>query len=131
MGFDWINLEGGNIRFAGFARGSDEAGHDTFEIQVPSRSALYGEFRPSFADNHNDFEIEIVSFGFLDQKNIGNTHPGSRQRFSAMEQDLIERLTTALFADPESRNGITPFTSKKGHFLGQVHFTPGWILLDE
>jgi hypothetical protein len=131
MGLDWINLEGGNIRFAGSVRGVDGGGCDIFEIQAQSRPALCGEFRSRYADNQSDFDIDIVSFGFLDQRNVGNPHPDARQRFSAMERDLIERLTIALFADPKSREGIPPFTSTKGHFLGQVRFTPGWIVLNE
>jgi hypothetical protein len=129
MGLGLINFEDGAAGFAGPIRGGDEAGHFVFELCLSSRTSLYGEWRPKWEANGNDFDVEIVSIGYPIRENVSNPHPGARQRFSAEQQNLIMRLITALFSSAEARKGIAPFTSKKATFLGHVRFSPGWIIL--
>jgi len=54
----------GKIRFGGFERGPDELPRDTFAVQLPGRILMYGEWAQKFASNGNDFDVEIISFGF-------------------------------------------------------------------
>jgi hypothetical protein len=128
VGVDWINFQDGAARFIGPVRGSDEWGHNAFELRLPSYPPLYGEFQPKWADNENDFDIEIVSFGFTDERNIANPNAGARRRFSLEQRSIIEGLIVALISSPEARTGISPFSSKKGRFLGHVYFRPDWIV---
>jgi hypothetical protein len=125
-----MNFEHGEAGFAGPIRGGDEALHFVFELRLPSFPALYGEWRPKFEVNGNDFGVEIVSFGYVYRANVANPHPGARRRFSVEQQSIIQRLITALFSSAEAREGIAPFSSKKATFLGGVRFSPGWIILN-
>jgi hypothetical protein len=128
VGVDLIKFRDGAARFRGPVRGSDEWGHDVFELRLLSYPPLYGEFQPKWADNENDFDIEIVSFGFTDERNIANPNVGARRRCSLEQRRIIEGLIVALILSPEARTGISPFSSKKGRFLGYVFFRPDWIV---
>ncbi len=121
----------GTIAFGGPVRGSDELGHDSFRVQLLNRPVLYGEWRPIFKENGNDFNVEVVSFGYGSESNLGNPHPQARNRFSAAEQQSIERLFRSLVANLPARHGISPFSSTKGRFLGGVSFAQGWILRED
>jgi hypothetical protein len=92
---------------------------------------FYGEYRPKWAANQTDFDIEIVSFGFVDRDNIGNPVPTARQQFSGEQRKVVESLVKALIADPEARKGKPIFCSQKARFLGAVYFLPGWIRIEQ
>ena len=122
-----LELPAGKIRFAGSVRGVDDAGHDAFELSVSGSQALYGEWTEIYSENGYDFEIEIVSFGYTYIENLGNTHPGARQKFGAHDVNSIRGLIEALFASEEARTGVPAFTSKDARYLGRVIFRPGWV----
>lgn len=117
--------------FAGSVRGVDEVGHHAFEVHLALSPEVYGEYRPKWAANKNDFDIEIVSFGFVDSKNPGNPSPTARRQFTDQQRKIVESLVKALFANPEARKGKPIFSSQKGCFLGGVHFLPGWIRTEQ
>ena len=131
MGFsDVVTTPDGSVGFRGNVRGADERGHDMLWIDLPGRPRLYGEYRQKFAENRNDFDFEIVSFGLTSPWNAGIPQPG-RLRLSAMERTAAERLIRTLLCAPEAaqaRNGMHVFVSMKGVFLGGVEFRPGWVL---
>jgi hypothetical protein len=118
----------GKIGFASMVRGWDEEPRDAFRVELPDRPTLYGEWRPEFVDNGNDFNVEIVSVGYASKSYLGSAYPAHRKKFSGPEQNIVEYLIRALFADQSVKLSITPFTSKKARFLGAVVFVPGWIL---
>jgi hypothetical protein len=124
-----LDLPAGKIRFAGGVRGVDEAGHDAFELSLSGAPALYGEWRPIFSENGNNFNVEIVNFGYTSRDNLGNPHPDARRKFSAHDVSSIRGLIEALFASEEARARVAPFSSKKNPrgYLGRVIFRPGWI----
>jgi hypothetical protein len=128
MGTSMMNFEDGAACFAGLVRGGDEAGHFVFQLRLPAFPDIYGEWRPNWEANEIDFDVEIVTFGYLDRENVSNPNPGARRQFSADQKNIIQRLTTALFLSAEARQGIAPFSSKKGHFLGRVRFRTGWLI---
>lgn len=123
--FTALSFEAGQVRFAGLVRGSDEGLHDIFVVSLSGYSMMYGEWRNKWADNGNDFDIEIVSFGFLDPRSVGI--PGARQIFPREERLIIEDLVRALFASDEVRSEAIPTTKFCSRFLGRVHFLPKWI----
>ena len=124
--FSTLNLPDGKIAFQGMIRCDDALVHE-FRIEFPEKQPLYGEWRPRFAENGIDFDIEVTTFGYVSKFNVRNPHPDARIRFSAQENLLIEQLVRALFADEIRRSGISPFTSKKARFVGGVTFLSGWI----
>ena len=88
---------------------------------------MYGEWRPKWAGNGNDFDIDILSFGYGDQRNVGNPHPHARTNFSYAEKLVVMGLIRHLFNN-ERPIGIAPFTSRKARYLGHVFFATGWIV---
>jgi hypothetical protein len=130
MGTELYKFPNGAARFAGFPGGADERGHLVFEVQLPSYPSLYGEFGPQWVENKNDYDIEIVSFGFDSRNNVANPHPGARRRFSSQQRKIIEDLIVALVSSPEAQRKVPPFAFEGSRFLGRIHFLPGWIIVD-
>jgi hypothetical protein len=123
-----LNFPTGKIGFASTVRGWDEEPRDAFRVELPDRPTMFGEWRAKFADNGNDFNVEIVSFGYLRESHLGSAHLLHRKEFFAPERDVVERLIRALFADESPKTGAALFATKKARFLGAVNFMPGWIL---
>jgi hypothetical protein len=123
-----LDFPNGRIGFASLVLGWDEEPRDAFRIELPGWPVTYGEWRPKFADNQNDFDVEIVSVGYINKGFLGSQLVNHRKKFSAQEQQVIEELVRNLFADRGARGDISPFSSKIGEFLGGVVFVPGWIL---
>jgi hypothetical protein len=123
-----LNLPTGKVGFKSTVLGWDEEPRDAFRVELPDRPTLYGEWRPKFADNENDFDVEIVGVGYANVGYVGSPLLAHRKKFSAREQSAIEELIRALFADQTARAAIVPFSSKTARFLGVVIFAPGWIL---
>ena len=126
-----LNLPTGKIGFASMVRGWDEEPRDAYRVELLDRPTMYGEWRTKFADNGNDFNVEIVSFGYLRESHLGSTYLLHREKFYAAERDVLEEMIRALFADKSARALIVPFSSLKGRFLGGVNFAPGWILSND
>jgi hypothetical protein len=128
MTFDWIDFPGGRARVAGTVRGGkDDGGHDTFEIQLGMHPGLYGELRPVWASNGNDFDIEILNFGYVDPRNVGNQHPDARRNFSALECEALEQMITNLLRRPEAQKDLL-FFKAPARFIGGIRFARGWVV---
>ena len=122
-----LRTEDGAIAFEGTVRHVQEYGACVFRIELPSRIALYGEWRPAYAVNGNDFDIVIVSFGYLDKETVSN---GSYLMFSEAERASAQRLIEALFRAEHLREKMFPFTVAKAKFLGGVSYAPGWVVIE-
>lgn len=72
--FDWVSATEGRARFAGSIRGWDERGHDTYAVDVDGK-VMYGEIARTFLPNQNDFNIQIVSFGYGVREHVGMPRP--------------------------------------------------------
>lgn len=120
--FVTLSLDGGKIRFGESGRAWDERGHDMVVVQLPSQPLMFGEWRPRWAANQNDFDVDIVTFGFPRAFIVGSPDPKNRRTVTTSERLTIKELVRALFANAEA--GVSPFTSRKGKFLGHVHFLP-------
>ena len=125
--FVTLSLGGGKICFGESGRAWDERGHDMEVVQLPSQSLMFAEWRPRWAANQNDFDVDIVTFGFPRAFIVGSPDPKNRRTVTTSERLTIEELVRALFANAEAKAGVSPFTSRKGKFLGHVHFLPGWV----
>lgn len=125
--FSALDFPKGKVAFVGVVR-CDEAGVDEFQVELHDRPVLYGAWRPRFAENGNDFDIEIINFGYTNKTNVGNIDPSARVRFSPEEISTIEGLVRDLFAHQDLREQFSPFSVKIAHFLGAVRFLPGWVL---
>jgi hypothetical protein len=110
-------LDGGKIRFGESGRAWDERGHDMVVVQLPSQPLMFGEWRPRWAANQNDFDVDIVTFGFTRAFIVGSPDPKNRRTVTTSERLTIEELVRALFANAEAKAGVSPFTSRPRSFL--------------
>ena len=124
--FSTLDFAHGKIAFQGTVRCDDE-GVAEFRVELPGRKPMYGEWRPKFAEDGNDFDVEITTFGYGSKHNVRNPHPDARVRFTAQEQVAVQQLIRALFADESRRAEISLFKAKGARFLGGVSFLPSWI----
>lgn len=122
MGVSMIQFEAGQAGISGPVRGGDESGHDTFVVQLPDNPPLFGEWRSKWAENQNDFEIEIVRFGYLDRFNVDNVHRNARRKLSYEEQKIVRQLVSSLFTNAEAQEGISPFSLTRARFLAMCIF---------
>lgn len=128
--FDWIDFPEGRARFVGLVRGVDERGHEAFALEIDS-DLLFGEIRSRFLDNHNDFNVEIVSFGLRDSGSIGEAPFDPREILSIAKAEtarqLILRLVRAGMAMRERPSLLVEYQNSS--FMGKVVFRDDWVRL--
>jgi hypothetical protein len=95
-----------------------------FKITQSTGQVLYGNYIYAFAENENDFDIEIGLFGYVDPYATGDLHPAYRQHFTAEESSAAERLIRSYFLSNSFDHGFLP----PARFLGGVSFRPNWIV---
>ncbi|MDL5367290.1 hypothetical protein QSH18_16905 [Xanthomonas sp. NCPPB 2654] len=128
--FGWVQFPEGRARFFGLVRGVDELGHETFAVEVDGNE-FFGEIDRAFLPNNNDYNIEVVSFGYGSERCLGMPMLGGCQIFSQAQINTIQALIAQLiaagtqFSDRPSL--LTEYPS--AHFMGQVSFRDGWVLV--
>lgn len=125
--FEWQQFPEGRARFAGGIRGWDERGHDVYAVELQGR-VVYGEIDNAFLPNHNDYNIEVVSFGYGIEENVGIPEPSSRGAYTEAELQIVRSLIMRLIEAGlkfELRPTILRETSKS-HFMGKIVFREGW-----
>jgi hypothetical protein len=90
--FVTLSLDGGKIRFGESGRAWDERGHDMVVVQLPSQPLMFGEWRPRWAANQNDFDVDIVTFGFPRAFIVGSPDPKNRRTVTTSERLTIKEL---------------------------------------
>ena len=128
--FITVALGAAKIRLAGTDRGPDELPREAFLAQLPGRLPMLGEWRQRWADNGNDFDVEVVSFGYL--PSYGLEVPLGRQTFNKEERAVAEHLIRGLFSNKAATQKHAAFMpQRRGVFLGNVHFLWGWITFSD
>jgi hypothetical protein len=132
--FQWFDFPEGRVRFSGGMRGWDERGYDTFAVELEGE-VVYGEIARTFLPNHNDFNVQVVSFGYGMRENVGilnkdGTLPNAQGIFppSYLErvQSLVVQLVRAGLDFEDRPRVLTDFPN--GHFQGKVIFPTGWAV---
>lgn len=125
--FDWVGFPEGQARFSGGIRGGDERGHDTVAVSL-GKNVYYGEIKRRFLKNGNDFDVEVVSFGYLDRGDVGDAPFDPRETLSRAEieatQALILQLVKAGTSSKEKPRILAEYPD--AHFMGKVLFREGW-----
>ena len=127
--FDWVQFPEGRARFSGGVRGiDDEQRHETFAVVVDD-AEYFGEIQREFLPNNNDYNIEVVSFGYGSDTSVGMSMLGTCQIFTSEEISTIQTLIVQLiaagthFSDRPSLLNEYP----NAHFMGKVIFKDGWV----
>jgi hypothetical protein len=132
--FQWFQFPEGKVRFSGGIRGWDERGYDTFAVELDDE-VVYGEIDNVFLANHNDFNLQVVSFGYGMRENVGILNDGSpgrhaQGRFPAAYltsvQSLVVQLVRAALHFEDRPTVLTEYPA--AHFQGKVIFHEGWAV---
>ena len=130
--FSWNEFGMGRARFSGGVRGADQVGHETFALELDG-TVQYGELRRSFLEDGNDFNIEIVSFGWPGKEWVGMPMPGMCRRYDkdqlAKAQALVIDLVAAGARAPEKPSVMVEYPDAR--YRGEVLFRNGWALQHE
>jgi hypothetical protein len=124
-----VTLPTGRASFESVIRSWDESPQRALSVELIGEPTLYGIWQPKWAANENDFDVEVVSFGWASQSNTGNPNPATRSKLSAAQAADVNALIVELIGNVEVRKKVTPFSSKGGRFLGGIEFNENWILL--
>lgn len=130
--FDWVPFPDGKIRFVGGVRGVDELGHDAIAAEIGNR-VYFGEIGNAFLPNRNDFNIEVISFGWPGEEWLGMTTKDACAAFTAAEVETLRFMITELVRRASEWNSkpVIMYEDAKARFMGQVIFRDGWIALKE
>lgn len=131
--FEWIDFPQGQVRYAGGSKGRDEPPITIFSVVLNGR-VYYGEFRRWFLENDNDYNIEVISFGWLEREWLG-TEPNPKHcaQFSSRELGDVQSLVcqaVPVWRSLEDRPSIVREYADS-HFMGEVIFRNGWALISE
>ena len=89
-------------------------------VQLSSQPLMFGEWRPRWAANQNDFDVDIVTFGFPRAFIVGSPDPKNCRTVTTSERLTIKELVRALFANAEAKAGVSPFTSRRAENPGRL-----------
>jgi hypothetical protein len=120
----------GRASFQGMLRAWDESPESIFSVELTDHLVLYGIWRSKWAPNGNDFDVEIVSFGWASKYNVGNRDPITRRKLSAEHAMEVKALVIALVNDVDASKKILPFSSTTARFLGRIEFNDNWVSLE-
>lgn len=124
--FRVVETTAGKVRFGGTERGTDELPREVFAAQLTDRPVMYGEWRQKFGANGDDFNVEIISFGYPSSYSVAGE--AGKESFARTEMAAIEELVAALFASADAKSQLAAFSPyRRGAFLGKIRFLPGWI----
>lgn len=132
--FEWLQFPEGKVRFAGGIRGWDERGYDTFAVELDGE-VVYGEIARTFLPNHNDFNVQVVSFGYGMRENVGILNEGGPGPYAQgifppaylqRVQSLVVQLIRAGLSFEDRPVPLTEYST--AHFQGKVIFPKGWAV---
>ena len=127
--FDWIEGNGIRGRYAAGTRGWDERGYDTFEIEIGGKS-FFGQIASAFLENGNDFNVEIVSFGFRRQMHVGGSLDYESEWSFQSAQNIFNFVVLMIKKFLEFKKRPIPLKETgKSIFMGDIIFRAGWILI--
>ncbi|OAX86252.1 hypothetical protein A7D16_20210 [Xanthomonas nasturtii] len=130
--FEWVDFPEGRARFSGGIRGFDELGHETFSVEI-DQAEVFGELDQKWLEDKVHFNIHIISFGYLDELQVGMPLPSFSTRAFTLDQlETVKLLVNRLIAAGlqfEYRPSVLR-ESKKSFFTGKVIFEQDWALVD-
>lgn len=126
--FNWVQFPEGRARFAGATRGWDERRYEVFCVEV-NGVAYFGEIARLFLPNDDDFNIEVRSFGYCMDANVGIPDETARESFEDDDLRIVRSLICQLVSIGrrlETRRPSLLTEYQNSRFMGQVIFRDGW-----
>jgi hypothetical protein len=126
-----VTLPTGRAAFESVIRDWDEQPRHAFSVELAGQRTLYGIWRPVFAANGHDFNVEIVSFGWADKYGVGHPNQITRTKLFYAQAANARELIVTLFENIDARKKIVPFSSRTAQFMGAIEFRNNWALLKD
>jgi hypothetical protein len=130
--FDWFESPEGRARFsgsiAGYVFSVDERPHETFCVEVNGLD-FFGEIHKIFDENGNNYNIEILSFGYKNKEDAGApVDENWTVAFTKLQIEWIANIIRQLIS-VASKIDDPPFVLRRAKelFLGNVIFKNGWV----
>lgn len=130
----WHEFPEGKIREIVGVRGYDERGHEGYAIELPQMPTLFGEIRRVFLENKNDYNLEVISFGWPWKEMLGMPLP-NRLFYRLSSGDaraariLISRFIALVRNYLDRPTYLTEYP--QAHFQGKIYFREGWVALND
>ncbi|MCL1500610.1 hypothetical protein [Xanthomonas nasturtii] len=131
--FEWMDFPEGRARFSGGIRGFDELGHETFAIEIDGNE-YFGEMKKRWLPDEASYDIEVTSFGYSIQREVGMPITSWSVRIFTGEQlDSTRNLIVKLIAAGTSFTDEPLILSKSSGaiFTGNIIFNECWSLIDK
>jgi len=128
--FEWIDFPQGRVRYAGGAANREEP-REAFAVDLHGQ-IYYGEIKKAFLPDRHNYNLEIISFGWLENGWYGIL-PEPELCAAFVPKDL-ETVQTLLCQAVEEWRKLEdrPFTEySDSHFMGDVLFRDGWALIKD
>jgi len=131
--FEWIEFPQGRVRYAGGKRGRDEPPIETFAVEIHGW-VYYGQVLTVFLSAQNNYNLEVVSFGWLKHDWLGvEPDPEYCASFTLNELSEVQSLVchaVSTWRNLEDRPAIL-YESAQTHFMGEISFRDGWALVKD
>lgn len=127
--FQWVQFAQGRARFSGGVRGADELGHETFAVAIDG-GEYFGEIDRIFLPNNNDYNIEVISFGYASD-DVGVPVLDGCRAFGEAQIATVQALVTPLIA-AGARMSDPPHVLMQyptARYMGEVVFRDGWAMV--
>ncbi|MCC4605660.1 hypothetical protein [Xanthomonas campestris] len=131
--FEWVDFPEGRARFSGGIRGFDELGHETFAVEI-NGNEYFGELKKRWLPDETSYDIEVVSFGYSIQREVGMPITSwSVRTFTGEQLDSTRNLIVKLIAAGTSFTDKPLILSKSSGaiFTDKIFFNENWALIDK
>lgn len=129
---DWRSFDDARARFSGMIRGWDEAGHETFAVELHGR-VWYGEAKKRWHSDGLHYDLEILSFGYVATSEVGMPLDPGSPLIGVFPEDDLEKVRIcvlqliAAFAGASEKPAL--LSERHGaKFSGRVSFRDDWAL---
>jgi hypothetical protein len=118
--FATLEFPQGRASYSGSVRCSD-GGTESFCTQIERSPPLYGSWQSQFI-NQNDFDIDILRYGYSNKLNIDSTNLKYRVKLNDQDIYSVKELIIYLFEYISKNKFTIPFNLRNASFTGKINF---------
>jgi hypothetical protein len=125
--FDWIEFLDGRAKFSDVTWDRNDPPRETFCLEIDG-DELFGEIKDIPVEGCNNFNLEIISFGYRCNGAVGGADNELRVLLTEVQVERAIHLIHELI-ESGAKMDNPPFVlyQAKEFFLGGVAFKDGWV----